>query len=266
MKKYFIVILFCFVGACKFRSTDKLCQDKQMIVSRYGDGQVSEIVNVNCIDTTLKMTIRFYTNGDTQQIYTMRNGKIDGMLKQFTKKKELELVSFYKEGSIDSIWTSFDKHGHRMSIQYFTYFPSQSIDIEFDTIGRIKNYIYVKDKKNSMIAWYLPNGEIDTIVGSYLINVLGDKPAYNTGDSLHLYFYVATPLNDSIQLFVSIHDAAQNDLVQSQELTIVNSKATLSSKINKRGNYEIKFDLSAVHKKAFAKPIYEHGTLHFSVK
>ena len=265
MEKYFIGIIFiCLISGCNFRKQDKVCQDTEIVLFRYGNGTVNTKVVVNCIDTNLKTTIGFYRNGDTALVESKFKGKRRGMTKEFNQKGELERIRFYTDGLMDSIWQAFYKNGRPRSVQYGIT-PQLISDMEFDSNGIIRYYNYLKDRKFIAAARYLPGGEIDSFIGNYLVDIKSNKAKYDVGDSLKFFFVVATPPHDSIKFSAALY-SVDEDTLKLFELPVANSVARLFSKIDKVGSYIIKYELIAQHKKGtVTNHDPERGTLRFTV-
>jgi hypothetical protein len=262
---WFVIIITAFSG-CHFRNADRSCHNEQTVLSRFKNGKVRSMVIVNCLDTSEKTTIAFYSTGDTEEIANSKNGKLNGILKEFNNKGKLQQIIFENDNKIDSIWQSFDKKGRKRSVQYYTDYPSQFYDTRFDSNGVIDRYGYLKNKKVGMYVYYSPSGEIDSSGGSYFQGSMQNKAVYKVGDSLIFHFFVATPPSDSIRFSAAVHNNDDKDTLQMYQLPIVNSRATLVSRINKMGNYTVRFEIIAQRKKGLSKPMREHGTSRFMVK
>ncbi len=267
LKCFIMVAIIPFISGCNFNNRNKTCQDRQTVISRYKNGRVSAITVVNCIDTFLSTTISFYPNGDTCLIRPMKNGIPDGITKEFNQQRELKTVMFGKNGKIDSIWHWDDKNGpKRKDVQYYTDFPAQLADLQYDMSGLLVNYCYILDKKIMMLVLYSPEGAITHVDGDYLTAIIRNKEKFNAGDSMTYYFFVATPPNDSIRFSAALHYHDDKDSLLVNELPIVNSRVTISSVLNKSGNYIIPFDILIQHKRGSLKPIHRHAVFRFNVK
>lgn len=108
-----------------------------------------------------------YETGELRYEVPLKNGKRDGVLKQYYKTGELQLISEWENGEKKGITKTFYKNGQIKTIEIFRNNLIQDTAIYYDSLGQILEiFPYVDGKLDGNYKAYYHNGQIE-VRGKY---------------------------------------------------------------------------------------------------
>ena len=114
-----------------------------------------------------KREIGRYETGELHYEVPLKNGKRDGILKQYYKTGELQLFSEWKNGKKKGITKTFYKNGQTKTIEIFRNNLLQDTAIYYDSLGQILEiFPYFDGKLEGNYKAYYNNGQME-VRGKY---------------------------------------------------------------------------------------------------